>query len=70
MTVHQVNDESDDDSGPRPGFKRHRLMIYEWMLMPAKTMMMKWILKIQIMMIGILEWMIECLAYDLCTVNT
>jgi hypothetical protein len=70
VIVHQVYDESDDDSGPPPGFERHRLMIYLWMLMPAKTMMMKWILKIQIMMIGILKWMIECLAYDLCTVNT
>ena len=24
MTVHQVSDESDDDSGPPPGFKRYR----------------------------------------------
>jgi hypothetical protein len=26
--------------------------------------------RFEIMMIGILEWMIECLAYDLCTVDT
>uniref|UniRef100_A0A2N9FA41 Uncharacterized protein n=1 Tax=Fagus sylvatica TaxID=28930 RepID=A0A2N9FA41_FAGSY len=74
VAVHQVSDEFDDDSGPPPRFERYRdFDVYLWMLMLAMTMMMKWILYIQIMMIimiGILEWMAECLAYDLCTVDT
>ena len=42
MAVHQVSDESDDDNGPPSRFSNLEiLMIYLWMLMLAKTMMIK-----------------------------
>ena len=49
------------------------LIIYLWMLILTRTIMMKWIYLIQIIMIvmiRILEWMIECLTYNLCIVDT
>ena len=42
VAVHQVSDESDDDNGPPSRFSNLEiLMIYLWMLMLAKTMMIK-----------------------------
>jgi hypothetical protein len=73
VAVHQVSDESDDDSAPPPRFERYRDIDDLPMDVDAgqdNDDEMDSVDSDYDDYNDILEWMIECLAYDLCIVDT